>query len=116
MRLSRRQLEVAREIESARSVDPHLPAPTVETVGELLAKARSILRRDGGDLELVALENDTVTVRMSGSCASCPRSALDVKHIVERLVRERFPQLKVERLGASLPTPISPRTPPCASP
>jgi len=32
-------------------------------------------------------------VRLKGNCAGCPRSALDLKHVVEKLVRGRFPQI-----------------------
>jgi Fe-S cluster biogenesis protein NfuA len=97
MRVSRHQMELARELERTKTLDPSLPAPTVDAVAELLERARTVLRRDGGNLELVALEGNVVTVRMTGNCAGCPRSALDLKNVVERVVRNRFPQLKVVR-------------------
>jgi len=100
LRISRRQAALAREIRQAKAVDPSLPAPTPEAVSALLEQARAILRRDGGDIEFVGLDGPTLTVRMTGNCAGCPRAALDLRHVVERLVRERFPQItSVRNLG-----------------
>ncbi|MBI4195707.1 MAG: NifU family protein, partial [Betaproteobacteria bacterium] len=31
--------------------------------------------------------------RLKGNCAGCPRATLDLKNVVERLVRNRFPQI-----------------------
>lgn len=97
MRVSRRQAALMRELEAARAFDPTQPAPTAEAVTELLQEARRILQRDGGDIELVALEEEVLSVRLAGNCAGCPRAALDLKHVVERLVRARFPQIRVVR-------------------
>jgi Fe-S cluster biogenesis protein NfuA len=55
------------------------------------------MRRDGGDLELVGLEGDALVVRLKGACAGCPRSALDLRQVVEALVRRRYPALRAVR-------------------
>ncbi len=61
-------------------------------VSDAIAEARAILAQDGGDIELVAIENGgVVKVRMKGACAGCPNSALDLRNIVERLVKRRVP-------------------------
>ena len=57
----------------------------------VLEELRGVLMRDGGDIELVELSGSVLRVRMKGNCAGCPRSALDLKHVVERLIRSRFP-------------------------
>jgi toxin CptA len=67
-------------------VDPALVAEAVE-------EARGILMRDGGDIELVAVEGREVKVRMKGACVGCPRSTLDLRNVVERLVRSRVPSV-----------------------
>jgi Fe-S cluster biogenesis protein NfuA len=100
MRLSRGQVEIAREMHSAAALDPSLPAPTPDAINALLDKARSILQRDGGDLKLMALDGDVVAVRMTGSCARSLCSALDVKRIVERVIEDQFRQLTVVRRDA----------------
>jgi Fe-S cluster biogenesis protein NfuA len=93
LRISREQHRLRRELEAARAHDPQAPPPTEEGVRAVLEEARHILMRDGGDLEFVALAGTVVRVRMKGNCAGCPRSVLDLKHVVEQLVRNRFPQI-----------------------
>lgn len=59
--------------------------------------ARRILAQDGGDIEFVRLDGRTAVVRLKGACVGCPRSTLDLKNVVERLVRARAPG--VERVA-----------------
>jgi len=66
------------------AVDPAQVALAVD-------EARRILNRDGGDIELVAVEERTVRVRMKGACVGCPNSVMDLRNVVERLVRARAP-------------------------
>lgn len=56
-----------------------------------IEEARRILMQDGGDIEFVELDGRVVRVRFKGACVGCPRSALDLKNVVERLVRGRVP-------------------------
>jgi toxin CptA len=66
-------------------------------VREAVEEARRILMQDGGDIEFVAVEGRTVRVRLKGACAGCPRATLDLRNVVERLVRSREPAVaKVE--------------------
>lgn len=60
-------------------------------VREAVEEARKILMQDGGDIEFVAIEDRTVRVRLKGACVGCPRSTLDLRNVVERLVRSRAP-------------------------
>lgn len=60
-------------------------------VAAAIEEARRILRQDGGDIELVAVEGSVVRVRMMGACVGCPRSVLDLRNVVERLVKGRVP-------------------------
>jgi len=36
-------------------------------------------------------------VRLKGSCSGCPRAPLDLKQVVEALVRGRYPQVRAVR-------------------
>jgi NifU-like protein len=57
------------------------------------------LRKDGGDLELVDVEGDTVLVRLRGACASCAASQVTLKDYVESKLREMVtPELVVEEV------------------
>lgn len=66
-------------------------------VRQAVEEARRILLQDGGDIEYVGLDGRTVQVRLKGACVGCPRSTLDLKNVVERLVRARAPG--VERVA-----------------
>ncbi len=66
-------------------------------VQDALNEIRPQIQMDGGDVELVAVENTTVKVRLVGHCAGCPMSAMTLKNGVEALVKERVPEIqKVE--------------------
>ncbi len=93
MRISREQSLLQNQLEAARAADPDAPLPTAEDIRQVLEEARRILLRDGGDLELIALEGTVVRVRLKGNCVGCPRATLDLKNVVEALVRKRYPQI-----------------------
>lgn len=50
-----------------------------EQVQEVLDKLRPFLQRDGGDCELVGVEDGVVKLRLLGACGSWPRFNDDVK-------------------------------------
>ena len=62
-------------------------------VREALEEIKPRIQADGGDIDLVAVENKTVKVRLRGACAGCPMSALTLKQGVEKLVRARVPEI-----------------------
>ncbi|MGA3290934.1 MAG: NifU family protein, partial [Candidatus Bathyarchaeia archaeon] len=45
-------------------------------VQKVLEEIKPQIQADGGNIELVAVENLTVKVRLSGACAGCPMSAI----------------------------------------
>jgi len=63
-------------------------------VHDALAEIKPQIQADGGDIELVAIENETVKVRLRGACVGCPMSALTLKQGVERLIKARVPEIK----------------------
>jgi toxin CptA len=93
LRISREQHRLKERLAARRAVDPGAPLPTPEAITDVLEEVRGILLRDGGDLEFVALDGNVLRVRLKGNCAGCPRSALDLKNVVEKFVRARFPQI-----------------------
>ncbi|MBI2226547.1 MAG: NifU family protein [Betaproteobacteria bacterium] len=95
LRISREQHALRQQLGSQRGEAG--PAPTADGIKEVLAETRRILLRDGGDLEFVALEGTVVQVRLKGNCAGCPRATLDLKNIVEQMVKNRFPQITAVR-------------------
>lgn len=95
LRIAREQAELTRRLAAEAPAGATLPS--LEEARTVLEEARRILLRDGGDLELIGLEGDALVVRLKGACAGCPRSALDLKQVVEALVRRRYPALRTVR-------------------
>ena len=53
---------------------------------------RPALRQDGGDLELIDVDGDTVKVRFRGACSGCAVSAVTLNDVVEARLRENVSQ------------------------
>jgi Fe-S cluster biogenesis protein NfuA len=70
-----------------------------QSVTSALESLRPAMQADGGDVELVSVEDGVVSVRLKGTCLSCPSSSLTMKHGVERTLKEKIPEVvKVVRL------------------
>ena len=67
-------------------------------VNNVLDEIRPYIEADGGYLEYVAIdylkEGPIVMIRLLGACAGCAMSAETLKLGIERLVKERFPEVK----------------------
>ena len=62
---------------------------------EALQTIRPILQRDGGDIEFVELTEDLIVkVRLQGHCAGCPGARMTLKGIVEKVLKESYPEIK----------------------
>jgi len=62
-----------------------------DQVQEELDKLRPFLLRDGGDCELVDVEDGVVKLRLLGACGSCPSSTITLKAGIERALLEEVP-------------------------
>jgi toxin CptA len=92
------RLDRAQTFAQRRATEAPPEGPIDEAaVRRAVEEARRILMQDGGDIEYVGLDGRTVQVRLKGACVGCPRSMLDLKNVVERLVRSRAPG--VERVA-----------------
>ena len=66
-----------------------------QKIKDALAQIRPYLQRDGGDIEFVELtEDNVVKVRLQGHCAGCPGEKMTIKGVVERLIKESYPEIK----------------------
>ncbi|MBU4301863.1 MAG: NifU family protein [Actinobacteria bacterium] len=67
-----------------------------EKVEEVLAKVRPMLQRDGGDVELIGVDEDdgTVKVKLTGACHGCPMASLTLKRGIEAKLKEEIPEVK----------------------
>ncbi|MDO3411020.1 NifU family protein [Saccharibacillus sp. CPCC 101409] len=59
-----------------------------DEVSDILDKLRPFLQRDGGDVELVDVEDGIVKLKLVGACGSCPSSTITLKAGIERALFE----------------------------
>jgi Fe-S cluster biogenesis protein NfuA len=64
-----------------------------DEVEKALNEIRPSLQADGGNVELVGIENDIIKVRLTGACAGCPMSQMTLKHGVEQHLKQRVPEI-----------------------
>ena len=64
-----------------------------ERVIEALELIRPAIQLDGGDIRLAKVDRGVVTVHLLGTCESCPISPVTLKQGVERILRERVPEI-----------------------
>ncbi len=66
-----------------------------EKVEAVLGKVRPMLQRDGGDVELVDVQDDgIVKVRLTGACSGCPMSTMTLKNAIEETIKNEVPEIK----------------------
>ena len=65
-----------------------------EDVQAILEQIRPALKADGGDVELVDVNDGVVSVKLTGACSSCPMSTMTLKMGIERLLKEKMPEIK----------------------
>lgn len=67
-----------------------------EKVEQALAKIRPALQADGGDVELVSVDEATgiVKVRLTGTCGGCPFALMTLKQGIEQTLKEEVPEVK----------------------
>ena len=65
-----------------------------DKVEAVLAKIRPSLVADGGDVELVDVNNGVVKLKLTGACAGCPMSTMTLKMGIERILKKEIPEIK----------------------
>ena len=66
-----------------------------EKVQDSIEAIRESLKSHGGDVELVGIDEDnTVKVRLQGACQGCPGAAQTMKMGIERILKEKIPEIK----------------------
>jgi len=64
-----------------------------EAVQKVIEQIRPMLQRDGGDVELVDVEDGLVKVRLQGACKGCPMSQMTLKNGIEKFVKQQLPEI-----------------------
>ncbi|RLZ12587.1 NifU family protein [Faecalibacter macacae] len=62
-------------------------------VEKALTEIRPFLNQDGGDIELVSVEDNIVKVRLSGACIACSVNQMTLKSGVEMTIKKYVPEI-----------------------
>ena len=66
-----------------------------ERVEESLNKVRPSLQADGGDVQLIDVDEDgVVKVRLMGACQGCAMSQMTLKMGIEKVLKQSIPEVK----------------------
>lgn len=69
-----------------------------EKVIEAINDLRPFLMNDGGNIELVKIEDNIVYVKLQGACMGCPMREVTLKEGIEKTILEKVPEIKEIRL------------------
>lgn len=71
-----------------------------QQIRDKLEQLRGMLQADGGDLEVVAIEDKTVKLRLKGACGGCPHATMTIKEGIERTLKKEIDEeIVVERVA-----------------
>jgi len=62
-------------------------------VQEVIEEIRPALQSDGGDVELIGVEDGIVTLQLTGACSGCPMSTMTLKMGIERAIKQKIPEI-----------------------
>ena len=65
-----------------------------EEVEEILESIRPMLLQDGGNVELVDIDDGVVKVRLVGACVSCSSSLMTLKMGIEKALKKAIPMVR----------------------
>jgi Fe-S cluster biogenesis protein NfuA len=63
-------------------------------VEKALEEIRPFLQSDGGDISLISIDEETVTVRLEGACVGCSVNQMTLKSGVEMTIKKYAPQIQ----------------------
>jgi Fe-S cluster biogenesis protein NfuA len=65
-----------------------------EKVEAALQQVRPALLADGGDIQLIDVKDGVVKVKLTGACGGCPMATMTLKGGIERVLKEKVPEVK----------------------
>ncbi|XP_052184989.1 nifU-like protein 1, chloroplastic [Diospyros lotus] len=63
---------------------------TPQNVDLVLEDVRPYLIADGGNVDVVSVEDGVISLKLQGACGSCPSSTTTMKMGIERVLKEKF--------------------------
>ena len=65
-----------------------------EKVEAALDQVRPSLQADGGNVELVGIDDGVVSVRLTGACGGCPMATMTLRMGIEKVIKEQVPEVQ----------------------
>jgi Fe-S cluster biogenesis protein NfuA len=65
-----------------------------EKVEQVLNRVRPLLQADGGDVELVGVQDGCATVRLTGNCVGCPSAHMTLHLGIELALKDAIPEFE----------------------
>lgn len=65
----------------------------LERVNTVLDTIRPMLIADGGNVDLVSVEDGIVKLKLRGACGSCPMSQMTLRMGIERELKRQIPEV-----------------------
>ena len=65
-----------------------------EEVKNIINELRPFLMNDGGNINFVKLESKVVYISLQGACLYCSMQDITIKDGIERIIKERIPEIK----------------------
>ena len=65
-----------------------------EKVEAALAQIRPALQADGGDVELVDVNDGVVKLKLKGTCVGCPMVTITLRNGIEQVLKEHIPEVE----------------------
>jgi Fe-S cluster biogenesis protein NfuA len=82
------------------------PLDTETRVRQALDQARPALRAHGGEVDLLAVVDGVVRLRLRGSCHGCPSSGQTLKQTIEEAVYDRAPEVTAVEVEGLTESPV----------
>ncbi len=72
----------------------------IKLIEEILdQEIKPVLKKDGGNIELIDLDGDVIYVKLRGACANCKTSQVTIKNFIENKIQELVsPELIVKEV------------------
>ena len=65
-----------------------------DRIEQALETIRPYLRKDGGDVEIVSIEKDSLILKLLGACSSCEMSEMTMTAGIEEAIKRAVPEIK----------------------
>ena len=67
-----------------------------EELKEIINEIRPMLQADGGDIELISVDEERgiIKIKLKGACGGCPYAGMTLKEWIEKYIKEKLPQVR----------------------